>query len=47
VEMETYNKLYENPLFVTLLTFAEVFPIGLVVTLISALILKNKKKQAE
>lgn len=41
-EMESYNKMYENPLFVTLLTFAEVFPIGLVVALISALILKKK-----
>lgn len=47
IEMETYNKMYENPVFVILLTYAEVVPIGLVVTLVSALILRNNKKQAE
>lgn len=43
-EMETFNKMYENPVWVVLLTFAEVFPLGLVVSLISALILKKKTK---
>ncbi|HMP98823.1 MAG TPA: DUF4199 domain-containing protein [Cyclobacteriaceae bacterium] len=44
-EMETYSKMYENPLFVILLTYAEVIPIGLVVSLVSALILKKKEVQ--
>lgn len=43
VEMENYSKMYENPVFVILLTYAEVIPIGLIVTLVSALILKNNK----
>jgi amino acid transporter len=42
-EMENFARLYENPLLMILLTYAEVLPIGLVVTLISSLILKNKK----
>lgn len=41
-QMENFNKMYENPLFVILLTYAEVVPIGLVVSLVSALILKKK-----
>ena len=44
-EMENYSRMYENPLFVVLLTFAEVIPIGLAVALISALILKKTKRK--
>jgi amino acid transporter len=42
IEMENFAKMYENPIFMVLMTFAEVVPIGLAVTLVSALILKKK-----
>lgn len=43
-EMATYKDMYKNPLGVILLTYMEIFPLGLLVTLISALILKKKPK---
>lgn len=41
-EMAGYQEMYKNPLMVILFTFAEVVPVGLVVSIISALILKKK-----
>ena len=41
-EMEQFGSLYENPLFVVLITYSEVLPIGLIVAFISSLILKRK-----
>ncbi|MGK6352434.1 DUF4199 domain-containing protein [Parapedobacter sp. DT-150] len=40
-EMADFKELYKNPLMVVLITYAEVFPIGLVIALISALLLKR------
>jgi len=41
-EMATYKEMYKNPLFVIFLTYTEVLPIGLIVSAISALILKKQ-----
>lgn len=41
-QLKKYKELYENPLFNAALTFIEPFPIGLVVTLISAVVLRKK-----
>ena len=43
-EMQDFKEMYKNPAFVILVTYAEVLPIGLVVALVSALILKRKHK---
>lgn len=43
-EMANFKQMYKNPLFVIVITFLEVFPVGLIVTLVSALILKRKIK---
>ena len=44
--MESFKTMYKNPLINILLTYSEVIPVGLVVSLISALILKKKKSIA-
>lgn len=44
VEMANFKEMSKNPLFVILITYSEVLPIGLVVALISALMLKKKQK---
>jgi hypothetical protein len=41
-EMEGFKEMYKNPVMVVLLTYTEVLPVGLVVSLICALILKRK-----
>lgn len=41
-QMVRFKELYQNPLFNVLVTFLEVFPVGLIVTLISAAILRKK-----
>src|SRR5690606_18133839 len=43
-DMADYKELYKNPVMVILITYSEVLPIGLIVTLISALILKRKSE---
>ncbi len=44
-EMARLSEMYRNPLFIVLLTYAEIVPVGLVVSLISALALKRKKQE--
>jgi Protein of unknown function (DUF4199) len=41
-QMKKYKELYENPLFNAAITFLEPFPVGLVITLISAAVLRRK-----
>jgi amino acid transporter len=46
-QMASFKEMYKNPLFIILITYSEVLPIGLVVALVSALILKKKQKTNE
>ena len=41
-QLKKYKELYENPLYNAAVTFLEPFPIGLVITLISAVVLRKK-----
>ena len=41
-QLKKFKELYENPLFNAVMTFIEPFPIGLVITLISAAVLRRK-----
>ena len=45
-EMKKLKEMYENPFFNAAMTFIEPFPVGLVITLISAAVLR-KKPQAQ
>jgi len=42
-EMDQMKQLVKNPFFHNLFVFLEPFPVGLVITLISALILRKRK----
>src|SRR5436190_4341129 len=44
-EMKNFKVLYDNPLINSAMTFIEPFPVGLVFTLISALILRKKPRE--
>jgi hypothetical protein len=41
-QMADFKEMYKSPLFVVLISYAEVLPIATVIALISALILKRK-----
>ena len=41
--MADFARMYDNPFFNALMTYAEILPVGLLVTLVSALILKKRK----
>lgn len=43
-QMAQGKELYKNPLFVILMTYAEILPVGLIIALLSALLLKRKVK---
>ena len=43
-EMADFSKMYKNPFFNAMITYAEILPVGLIVTLISSLILKRTLK---
>ncbi|MEM8483918.1 MAG: DUF4199 domain-containing protein [Bacteroidota bacterium] len=43
VEMDQLKTRYSNPLFRLFITFSEIFPVGLLVSLISAAVLRNAK----
>jgi NADH:ubiquinone oxidoreductase subunit 6 (subunit J) len=45
-EMAEFKEMYKNPIFVVLITYFEVLPVGLIVALVGALILKRKNKVA-
>lgn len=42
-EMQDFAKLYDQALIRWLITLVEIFPVGLIITLLSALLLKTKK----
>ncbi len=42
-EFETFKVQYANPLFRLPMTFVEIFPVGLLISLISAALLRNSK----
>jgi pheromone shutdown protein TraB len=42
-EMEKFNEMYKNPFVKIGITFLEIFPVGFLVTLVSAFLLKRNK----
>ncbi len=43
-EMASFSEMYKNPFFNALMTYVEIIPVGLIVTLISSLVLRRKVK---
>lgn len=42
VQMENFKEMYKNPLFAILISYLEVLPVGMIVALFSAFIVKRK-----
>ena len=47
IKMANMVKMFKNPLFNAMMTYAEILPVGLIVTVISSLILKRKAAKIE
>ena len=47
LEMKSFKSMYDNPIINAAMTFIEPFPVGLIVTLISAAILRRKSRVQE
>lgn len=45
-EMKSYAQMYKNPFFNAMMTYLEIIPVGLAVSLVCALILKKKPQVA-
>ena len=43
LEMQKYKETYDNPLYNSAITFLEPFPVGLIITLITAAVLRKRK----
>ena len=43
VQIASMKKMYQNPLTLILLTYLEIFPVGLIVSLLTAFVLKRKE----
>jgi hypothetical protein len=41
-QMASYSEMYKNPFMLAVLTYMEILPVGIVIALIAALILKRK-----
>ncbi|WP_031527126.1 DUF4199 domain-containing protein [Dyadobacter crusticola] len=46
-KMNEYKEMYKNPLVILLMTYAEILPVGLIVSVLCALILKRKGQATE
>jgi len=44
-QMESFKKMFQNPLFNAAMTFMEPFPVGLIMTLVSAGILRTRQRK--
>lgn len=42
IEMDNFKVMYKSPVLVVLFTYMEIFPVGLLVSIVSALILKKR-----
>ena len=42
-ELKEFKELYKNPFFRIVISLMEIFPVGLIISLLSAALLKNKK----
>ncbi len=46
-KMNEYKEMYKNPFVILLMTYAEILPVGLIVSLLCALILRKKGQATE